>query len=370
MALTVEMNNVVEGLTHRAFYENFFPKLKHINGKGVAENFLVTTDPTSCNTISVPRILPIKPHYRTLGSSNNGGWKNTKNYNGGSEIESTAYDITLNHVFDETTHLAYNLVSSNNGLDFKQAITSVISDSFASTLNMFTWASQIYAFFRDNSSISDSVFTYDGTSVSASQAFLNANASLANGDISIGALAIPSDKCQAFVTTSLNSAIKSQYSTNASDLATMINATGFTNPFTQTSGTRVSAETGLCGLYDGVVMTLITTGEWGYVIENLGATGTVATLLGYVQGFIVYAGGTIRGCAGLDIQVGDDPDQYKSLVIKPYAKFGVGVLSGKTIKLITNKALTNDNLATIKAGISIADGISSVGDGTNYAKRA
>lgn len=369
MALTVEQSNIVEGLTHKAFYENLFPKLKHINGKGVAESFLATTDPTSCNTISVPRVLPIKPHYRTLGSSNNGGWKNTKNYNGGSVIESTSFDIVLNHVFDEATSLPYTLVTSNSVV-FNQAITSAITDSFASTLNMFTWASQIYAFFRDNASITDSVFVYDGSTTTAAKAFCDANASLSNGDISIGALAIPSDKRQAFVSTELNSAIKSQYSTNASDLATMINATGFINPFTQTQAVRVDAETGLCGLYDGVVMTLITTGEWAYVVENLGATGTVATLLSYVKGFIVYGGATIRGVAGPDIQVADDNDQYKTLVFKPYAKFGVGVLSGKSIKLIVNKALTNDNLATIKAGITVADGMSSVGDGTNYAKRA
>ncbi len=369
MALTVEQCNVVEGLTHKAFYENLFPKLKHIDGKGVTDSFLATTDPTSCNTISVPRILPTKPNYRTLGASNNGGYRNTKNYNGGSLVESTYFDIALNHIFDENTVLPYTLIASNEVV-FKNAITSSITDCFASTLNVFTWASQLYKFFQDNSAVADSVFTYDGSTVTAAQAFNNANASLSNGDLSIGALSIPVDQRQAFVTTTLNSAIKSQYSTNASDLATMINATGFINPFSQVEGKRVDTETGLCGLYDGVIMTLITAPEYSMVLECLSATGTVATLLGYVQGILVYGGATLRGVAGPDIEVANDNDQYHTLVFKPFAKFGVGVVSGKSIKLITNKALTADNLATIKAGISVADGLSSVGDGSTYAKRA
>lgn len=368
MALTIENLNIVEGLTHKAFYENLFPKLKHIDGKGVAESFLATTDPKSCNTISVPRVLPVKPNYRTLGASNNGGWKNTKNYNGGAVIESTTYDIVLNHVFDENTELPYTLVTSN-AVTFNNSINSAIVDCFASTLNVFTWASQLYAFFKDNSTVADSVYTYGG-SVTASSAFVDANASLSNGDLSIGALSIPFDKRQAFVSTKLNSAIKAQYATNASDLATMINATGFINPFTQTEDKRVTADTGLCGLYDGVVMTLITTPEYSMVLDCLGASGNVKTLLANVEGFIVYGGATIRGVAGPDIEVGTDPYQHGSLVFKPYAKFGVGVLSGKTIKLITSSALTAENLATIKAGISIADGLSSVGDGSTYAKRA
>lgn len=366
MALTIQDRNIIETATHKAFYENVFPKLKHIEGKGVVEKFLATDDPTRCNEISVPRVLPTKPNFRKLGASNNGGWLNEHNYNGGSIVESTVYNILLNYIFDETTELPYSLVTSND-VDFKNALQSSIIDCFATTINTFTWASQLSKFFADSTDTS-SIYVYDGTKVTAAQAFCDANADLSNGCIEIGAFAVPYDKRQAFVSTKLNSALKSQYSTNASDLAVMINATGFVNPFTQTEGKRVDSSTGLCGLYDGVVMTLWTTAEIENVKSCLGASGTTSTAIDKIQGMIVYGDATIRGVAGVNVEVNEDPVQYKSLIFKPYAKFGVGVLSGKSIKLIASTAITSDELTALKK-LAVADCLESDGDGESYAKR-
>ena len=372
MALTIQDRNVIETATHKAFYENIFPKLKHIDGKGVAESFLATDDPTKCNEISIPRVLPIKPNYRRLGAINgsNAGWLNKNNYNGGSIIESAYFNVALDYIFDENTELPYTLVTSND-LVFKNAVNSVITDCFAGTLNTITWANQIMKSIEDMSDVSE-FYVYDGTKVTASQAFLDANSDLSNGDLSIGAKSIPYDKRQAFISTNMNKAIKSQYSTNASDLAVMINATGFVNPYTQAESKRVDMSTGLCGLYDGVIMTLWTTSELEDVYVCLGATTkgkeTALAALKKVQGMIVYGDATIRGVAGVAVEVGEDPSQYKTLVFKPYAKFGVKALSGKSNKLIASGTISSDELTALKT-LAVADELVSGGDGVNYSIR-
>lgn len=149
----------------------------------------------------------------------------------------------------------------------------------------------------------------------------------------------------------------------------MINSTGFINPFSQSEGKRVDTRTGLAGIYDGVVMTTITKNELGYVEEILGAGDTEKTLLNAICGIVVYGDATIRGVVGPSIQVKDDPTQYATKIFTPYAKFGVGVLSGKTIKLITSTKYTDANLTTLKA-LKIADGLSSVGDGSTYSTQS
>lgn len=368
MALKIVNNSVVEHATHLAFYENIFPQLKHLEGKGVNERFLTEGDPRSCNEIDIPRMLPIKPHYRTLGAVSNGGFKNTRNTTGGYVNDSVFYSVTLNHVFDEVVSLPYTLIASN-AVDFAGAINSNITSSFAQTLNAFTWASQIYAMAQVVTA--DDVTVWDKTTTAAA-AFTDANALLTEGDMSIGVRSVPADRRQAFISTKFNSAIKSMYSTNASDLAVQINATGFVNPYGLSEGKRVDTRTGLCGLYDGVVMTLITKAEMSDVADILGIsndTTAAKTLFDEIEGFIVYGDATIRGVAGPAIEVHDDAYAYSTKVFAPFAKFGVGVLSGKSVKVISNKAWTATDIATLKSKVSIADGLSAVGDGTNYSSQ-
>ena len=367
MALKQINNSVVEHATHLAFYENLFPQLKHIEGKGVNERFLNPDDPTTCNSIDIPRLLPIKGHFRTLGSSNNGGFRNTRNADGGYVNDSVYYTIQLNHVFDESTSLPYSLITSN-AVDFAAAVNANITSSFAQTLNAYTWATQLVQFAKDTTAVADGVVAWTGSTTAAS-AFTSANALLTEGDMSIGLRSVPADRRQAFVSTKFDGALKSMYSTNASDLAVQINATGFVNPYGLTESKRVDSRTGLAGLYDGVVLTLITKAEMGDVKEYLGNVEGVNTLIDTIEGIIVYGDATIRGVAGPHIAVNNDPYNYGSRVFAPYAKFGVGVLSGKTVKLIVSTAWTATNLTTMK-GASLVDGVSAIGDGTNYSKQS
>lgn len=372
MALAQLNGNVVEHASLLVFYENFFPAIKHIEGKGVSERYITDQDPEKVNEIDVPRILPIKAHARKIGGSSNGGWINTRNAQGGYAPEAVYYTVSLNRVFDEDVLLPKSLLTSSK-LEFKNAVNKIITDSFAQTINAYTWAGQFKKFFEDNTAVNDAVFVYDGSTTTACQAFQNANASLLNGDMTIGAMTIPSDEKQAFISSALDTAMKSQYATNASNLAAQINATGFLNPFTQAESKRVDTRTGLLGLYDGVYLTLFSTPERSVVYEVLGLTSTDTAeiaILDKIEGMIVYAGTTVRGVAGLSLEVNKDPYNNGSFVFAPYAKFGVGVLSGKSIKMIASSTISDADLATVEDKIAIADVLSSVGDGTSYSTQS
>lgn len=372
MALAQLNGNVVEHASLLAFYENYFPQIKHIEGKGVTERYITDQDPKKVDSIDVPRILPMKAHARKIGGASNGGWINTRNAQGGYSPEAVFYTVALNRVFDEDVLLPYTLLTSSK-LEFKTAVNKIITDSFAQTINGYTWAGQFKKFFDDNTAVADSVFVYNGTTVTACKAFQDANSKFLDGDMSIGALAIPSDEKQAFISPALNTAMKDSYATNGANLAIQINATGFLNPFTQAESTRVDTRTGLLGMYDGVVLTLFNKEERSLVYEILGLTVSDTdekTILDKIQGMIVYAGTTVRGVAGLSLEVNKDPYNNGTYIFAPYAKFGVGVLSGKSIKMIANDTITDANLATVKAKIAIADVLSAVGDGTNYSSQS
>jgi hypothetical protein len=372
MALAQLNGNVVEHASLLAFYENYFPQIKHIEGKGVTERYITDQDPTKVDSIDIPRLLPMKAHARKIGGASNGGWINTRNANGGYSPEAVFYTVQLNRVFDEDVLLPYTLLTSSK-LEFKTSVNKVITDSFAQTINGYTWAGQFKKFFDDNAVSAGAVFTYNGTTVTACKAFQDANSTFLDGDMSIGALAISSEEKQAFISPALNTAMKDSYATNGANLAIQINATGFMNPFTQSQSARVDTRTGLLGLYDGVVLTLFNNEERKLVYEILGLTSSDTdelAILNKIQGMIVYAGTTVRGVAGLSLEVNKDPYNNSTYVFAPYAKFGVGVLSGKSIKMIANGDITDANLATVKAKIAIADVLSAVGDGTNYSTQS
>ena len=54
MALAQVNGNVVEHASLLAFYENYFPQIKHIEGKGVSERYITDQDPKKVNEIDIP----------------------------------------------------------------------------------------------------------------------------------------------------------------------------------------------------------------------------------------------------------------------------------------------------------------------------
>jgi hypothetical protein len=148
MALAQLNGNVVEHASLLAFYENYFPQIKHIEGKGVTERYITDQDPTKVDSIDIPRLLPMKAHARKIGGASNGGWINTRNANGGYSPEAVFYTVQLNRVFDEDVLLPYTLLTSSK-LEFKTSVNKVITDSFAQTINGYTWAGQFKKFFDE-----------------------------------------------------------------------------------------------------------------------------------------------------------------------------------------------------------------------------
>lgn len=360
-----------EEVTSGYVYENLFPGLQHINGKGVTDKYTVSEDVRSVTKIDVMRLKADIPAFRQLGAVTNGGYANQYNtaYNGNSP-QSVTYTIGVDLFFDRITPIPVAQLLANK-VAFESIVQKQIVDTMAWGINVVTFAKQIEAFFRNTENfnipntnshakgsivagditateIANAVFQYD-TSVSndAVAKFIDANASLTDGVPQIGAYIVPIDERQAFITSAMNSKMKAQYSANASEAAAQINATGFMNPFTQTEGKRIDTRTGLCGMFDGVGMYLLNSATKRLVYIYLGILGTgsdssgnLPACRGYldqVDGMIVYGAGTCRGIAvAPTVAVKEDPYNAQSVNLCPLAKVGVDVLHGATIKLIVN----------------------------------
>ena len=145
---------------------------------------------------------------------------------------------------------------------------------------------------------------------------------------------------------------------NASEASARILATGFMNPFSGQETARIDSRTGLCGMYDGVGLYLLNESTKAIVYIYLGVAGTsndadttlvaCRSALDKIAGFIVYGAGTCRGIAvAPTITVSPEPYNAQMVVIAPLMKMGVDVLHGASIKVITNAALTADEVAKL-----------------------
>ena len=61
----------VEHASSMLVYENLFPEIQHINGKGVVDKYTMPSDVESVTYIDVMRVLPYAPRFRKLGGLNN-----------------------------------------------------------------------------------------------------------------------------------------------------------------------------------------------------------------------------------------------------------------------------------------------------------
>lgn len=143
----------------------------------------------------------------------------------------------------------------------------------------------------------------------------------------------------------------------------------------ETFETKVSAT----GTYEFKYSTTGTKWELGETTVTLADYGIVATgtpanddkitikyskvnavygLLNKVDGVIVYGEGTVRGIVGPTVQANPHPF-LGGVYLLPQMKIGVEVLHGKTIKMITNGALTLDDIKNIKDSIKFTpiDGV-------------
>lgn len=361
----------VEHASSMLVYENLFPEIQHINGKGCIDTYTKTADVEDVTYIDIMRVLPYAPRFRKLGATNNGAYHNKKNEGGYNNApQSTKYTIPVDLIYDEGVAIVSSQIHSNP-VALKQVVLAQIVKTAGMAINVITYAKQIEGFFRNGDNfdkalahdvgsiaagditaaeIASAVFMYDPAAAttdanSATNAFLAANEELNDGIPEIGALTVPVDERQGFITPQLNKLMKSQYLQNASEASARILATGFINPFTSQEGKRVDTATGLCGMYDGVDLYLFNKVTRNFVYVALGILGTgadssgnlptVRGLLDKLTGMIVYGAGTCRGIVGPSVTANPNI-YYGGVYILPKMKVGVEVLHGATIKVLQN----------------------------------
>lgn len=359
----------VEHASSMLVYENIFPEIQHINGKGVVDKYTKTEDVEDVTYIDVMRVLPYAPRFRQLGATNNGSYHNQKNEGGFNNApQSTKYTIPVDLIYDEGVAITSSQIYSNP-IALKQVVLAQLVKTAGMSINIITYAKQIEGFFRNGDNfdkgmkhtvgsiaagdisedeIASSVFAFDPTvgatdANSAPNAFLSANEEFNDGIPEIGAFTVPADERQGFITPQLNKLLKSQYLQNASEASARILATGFMNPFSGQETARIDSRTGLCGMYDGVDMFIFNKVTRKFVYVALGILGTsndadettaaVRGLLDSLAGMIVYGAGTCRGIVGPSVTA--NPNTYfGGVYILPKMKVGVEVLHGGTIKVL------------------------------------
>lgn len=378
----------VEHASSMLVYENLFPEIQHINGKGCIDKYTKTDDVESVTYIDVMRVLPYAPRFRQLGATNNGTYHNKKNEGGyGNAPQSTHYTIPVDLIYDEGVAITQSQIYSNP-IQLKQVVLAQLVKTAGLAINVITYAKQIEGFFRNGDNfdkalahqvggilagditageIANAVFSFDPTAAPqavnhATGAFQSANESLNDGIPEIGALTVPTDERQGFITPQLNRIMKSQYLQNASEASARILANGFMNPFDGRESDRIDSRTGMCGMYDGVDLFQFNKVTRQFVYVALGVLGTandsannlpaVRALLDQLEGMIVYGAGTCRGIVGPSITANPNP-YFGGVYILPKMKVGVEVLHGATIKVLVNaganlvSAWTDANIALI-----------------------
>lgn len=371
MAFVTVNNFDVEHASSMLVYENLFPQIQHINGKGCIDKYTKTNDVENVMYIDIMRVLPYAPRFRKIGATNNGKWHNKKNEGGyGNAPQSTHYTIPVDLFYDEGVQIS-SPQDYSNPINLKQIVMAQLVDVAAMSINVITYAKQIEGFFRNGDNfdkavahdkgaivaddisadeIAKAVYAYDPAQVGANaqsptSAYLAANGDLNDGIPEIGAFVVPVTARQAFVSSKLNTLMKSQYAQNASEAAARILATGFINPFNDQESKRIDERTGLVGMYDGVDVFMFNNVTRQFVYVALGISGTandaagnlptVRGLLDKLNGLIVYGAGTCRGIVGPNVLANPNPF-FGGVYILPQMKVGVEVLHGGTIKAIIN----------------------------------
>ena len=368
----------VEHGSNLLVYENFFPRIQHILGKGCIDKYTKTDDVKSITKIDIMRVLPYAPEFRQLGAQNNGKWHNSKNVGGVNNApESEHYTIDVDLIYDAGVPITSNQTLSTKA-DFERVVMKQIIESATMTVNIVTFAKQIEAFFRDSfADIANptqdeydvAVFNGDATKTAPQDgsyidAFESANAELSNGIPEIGAFIVPREARQAFVTPKFTRITKRQYMSNASEASAEILATGWINPFTQNEGKRVDSATGIVGMYDGVLLTEVNkvTMKFVYVVLGIDPSdvnnATLVGLLDKIQCMLVYGEATNRGLVLPTIEANKHPFQ-RGVYIVPQMKMGVEVMSGKSIKLVVDGSWTLANITSIGQAITFTpiDGV-------------
>lgn len=402
----------VEHASSLLVYENLFPEIQHINGKGVTDKYTPSNDVESVMYIDVMRVLPYAPRFRQIGGANNGAYHNAANNGYANAPQSQHYTIPVDLFYDEGVPITSPQIYANP-VALKAVVLAQLVKTAGMAINIITYAKQIEGFFRNGDNfdkakthskgsieaadvtaaeIAEAVYGYDPAAVGAAATsptmkFISANSSLSDGIPEIGALTVPSDERQAFVSPAFNVLMKGQYMQNASEASARILATGFINPFTQSESARIDSRTGMCGMYDDVDCFMFNKVTRQFVYVALGIAGTTndaaadlaacRASLDKIGAIIVYGAGTCRGIVGPTVEANPNT-YYGGVYILPKMKVGVECLHGATIKMVINAGagatsgwsaadiakLMNNLTFTPIDGVTIKGNVAGFNDGT------
>lgn len=375
----------VEEASSKVVYENLIQGIQHINGKGCIDTYIPAIQIERVNSIDVKRVLPYPPRFRQIGGAANGAFHNKKNVGGFNNApQSEFYTIPVNLYYDEGVPIT-DPQEYSSYTDLKARIMTQLVETADLSINVVTYAKQIVAFFRagDNfdkagnhtqgntvaadvlaGEIANAVYSYDPADTngptSVAKAIIKANSSLNNGIPEIGALRVPLNARQGFLTPEAGADLFSQYLQNASNQSVAILGAGFINPFTNEKDNRINETTGYFGDYAGIPFCQFVSTTRDFVYVALGLLGTAddtqtateRAILDKMQGMIVYGAGTLRGIVGPYIEANPSYN-LGGVYVLPRLKMGCECIHGATVKLLVDagaslaNAWTASDIATL-----------------------
>lgn len=138
----------VEHASSLLVYENLFPEIQHINGKGVTDKYTPSNDVESVMYIDVMRVLPYAPRFRQIGGANNGAYHNAANNGYANAPQSQHYTIPVDLFYDEGVPITSSQIYANP-VALKAVVLAQLVKTAGMAINIITYAKQIEGFFRN-----------------------------------------------------------------------------------------------------------------------------------------------------------------------------------------------------------------------------
>ena len=328
-------NTATQVLAAKQVKENLFVKLLHRNGKGVTEK-----TETNASSIRMFKVLPGGSKARALGDATNGAFFNNAKAKTPKVIE---YTLDLLYLMDEVYDLPevqQDMVSIN----IFDETTKNIGGECATEINASTIAHQLKAVFKSAKDATkwDGIAVKLGATPNYTEAFVEANSMLDEGDADNHIQSFPFDERQALITSKMRRGLmkNGQVLLGGSNFAQSMLAKGALSP-------EDNKEFGdmYLGEIDGVPVYFMPKAILDGAKEWCSGNEEVSK----VEGIICAASATDRGISTQDyIKVVDSPDGAGKR-LQPKTRWGVKVCYAKgVVPIVANNIGTPAEL-TIKA---------------------
>jgi len=327
-----------------AIMENYVQDVIMRDGCGVTEKF--TTD-TDAFEVRVVRENPLTQNARNLGATINGGYFNGTGYE---QPASTEYGLRLDYVIDQNVDIPANM-QDMFPLDVVSATTRNLGQLVSRNVNASTLATQIASNLNHNAQLQE-----DGTAptwqavtlgtTDLAQSFLQASATLDNGDEDNGVDIFPVDQRVAMWRPTIRPYLLKTGSiiVGGSNFAQVMLASGKVDP---SSGKPREYLGGYFGDIDRTPQHIASNAIWKLAELYLGLS---AGALDDVYGLLGASIGTGRGLAfNSTLKVIDSP-VGQGMRMQPKYRWGVETWFSQSIVLFVKTAFTNPGFGGVVDG--------------------